>query len=525
MTNTSILTLDSVSLILPDGRPLFTELNESFDLRRTGLVGRNGVGKSLLAQLLAGLRAPSHGRCLRHGTVRYLDQQVIRHSASVAELAGIDKRLAALERIEAGSCDSADFDRLGERWDLREQFQALLQRHGLGHLHPHYPTANLSGGQAMSVALLGTQLEDADYLILDEPSNHLDVAARERLQQMIQAWPKGLLVISHDRALLAHMQRIVELSSLGLESYGGNYAFYRQQQAMQAGQAQQQLARLKHERERQTRELQRQRDNLARHQASAARNARQSNQAKILLDRQQQRSQATAGRRQHALGQARADLDQQVRQAAERVARTQDSVFHAPPAQRPGGREVLAMEGVRLPYGTPATLNLRLCLGQRMALVGGNGSGKSTLLRVIMGEQSAIAGQLRSSGEIALLDQHCSRLPATQSALEHLGDSNPGLPLATRRTRLAQLGLDAARCELPSALLSGGERLKAALAAVLYRERPVDLLLLDEPSNHLDLPSLQALEDMLRQFDGALLVASHDQLFLQALGVADRLLL
>ncbi|MFJ4395025.1 ABC-F family ATP-binding cassette domain-containing protein [Pseudomonas sp. NPDC089396] len=517
MTNTSILTLDSVSLVLPDGRPLFTNLNESFDLRRTGLVGRNGVGKSLLGQILAGQRSPSSGRCLRHGRVHHLDQQVIRHSTCVAELAQVGTVITALQRIEQGSFDPLDFDTVGERWDIRDRLHVLLQRHGLGHLDHDHPATHLSGGQAMRIALLGAWLSDADYLILDEPSNHLDSEGRDQLMAMIETWDKGLLVISHDRRLLDRLSRIVELSSLGLQPFGGNYSFYAQHKAEQRDQAQQQLARAKHERQRVTRELQQQRERLERHQARASHHAKHANQAKILIDRQQERSQATAGKQRRDHRDALQAHQMQVQAAARQVERDDAITLHAPIPQRHAGREVLVLQGLVLPRGSASPIDLHLCLGQRLGLVGANGSGKSTLLQVVCEALPVQAGSVRVSGEVALLDQHCSALPGQQSVLDHVREANPTLQPGILRTRLAQLGLDAARIDLPSSLLSGGERLKAALAAVLYRERAVDLLLLDEPGNHLDLPSLEALEAMLRLFQGAMMVVSHDSVFLQQL--------
>lgn len=316
MTNTSILTLDSVSLALPDGRPLFSNLNETFDQRRTGLVGRNGVGKSLLGQILAGQREPSSGHCRRLGPVHLLDQQVIERSATLADLAQVGPVIAALERIEQGSIEPQDFDTVGERWDMREQLQLQLQGHGLGQLDWRQPARTLSGGQAMRVALIGAWLSGADYLILDEPSNHLDSNARAQLLSMIEAWDRGLLVISHDRSLLAHMARIVELSSLGLQAYGGNYSLYSAQKTNQTAQAQQQLARLKQAQQRQARELQRQREDLERHQARAGRQAKHANQAKILVDRKQERSQATAGKQRREHRDARQTLMGKVRDAA-----------------------------------------------------------------------------------------------------------------------------------------------------------------------------------------------------------------
>ncbi|EOG3620748.1 ATP-binding cassette domain-containing protein [Pseudomonas putida] len=523
MTNTSILTLDSVSLALPDGRLLFSNLNETFDQRRTGLVGRNGVGKSLLGQILAGQREPSSGHCRRLGPVHLLDQQVIERSATLADLAQVGPVIAALERIEQGSIQPHDFDTVGERWDIREQLQRQLQGHGLGQLDWRQPARSLSGGQAMRVALIGAWLSDADYLILDEPSNHLDSDARAQLLSMIEAWDRGLLVISHDRSLLAHMARIVELSSLGLQGYGGNYSIYAAQKANQTAQAQQHLARLKQAQLRQARELQRQREDLERHQARAGRQAKHANQAKILVDRQQERSQATAGKQRRDHRDAQQALVGKVRDAAREVEQDSAITLHAPTPQRHPGREVLALQALRLPRGTRKPLDLRVCLGQRVGLIGANGSGKSTLLRLLNGELPAPPDNVRLSGETALLDQHCNTLAGHGSVLEHLRQANPMLAQGELRSRLAQLGLDAARVELPSSLLSGGERMKAALAAVLYRERPLDLLLLDEPGNHLDLPSLTALERMLGQFRGALMVASHDAVLLENLALDEYL--
>ncbi|HFH3979579.1 TPA: efflux RND transporter periplasmic adaptor subunit [Pseudomonas aeruginosa] len=229
MTNTSTLALDGVSFQLPDGSLLFSDLDETFDTRHTGLVGRNGVGKSLLARLLAGHLQPSSGSVRRQGRVRYLAQQLDpAEYPTVADLAGVRPWLEALARIEAGSLDAADYECLGERWDIRQRLADALAAEGLGHLRADTPSERLSGGECMRVALLGAFLDDADFLILDEPSNPLDGPARALLRARLAAWDGGLLLVSHDRELLEGMQRIVELSTLGLRSYGGGYSFYAQ---------------------------------------------------------------------------------------------------------------------------------------------------------------------------------------------------------------------------------------------------------------------------------------------------------
>ncbi|MGF6593087.1 ABC-F family ATP-binding cassette domain-containing protein [Pseudomonas sp. 2835] len=521
MTNTSILTLDSVTLALPDGRLLFSDLVETFDQRRTGLVGRNGVGKSLLAHVLAGRLPPSEGRCLRRGRVHYVGQHLADAGATVADLAQVREVIDALLRIEAGSTQTADFDCVGERWDIRERLQAQLDQHGLAQLSWAHRAKTLSGGQAMRVALLGAFVSDADYLILDEPSNHLDATSREALMTLLEGWNKGVLVISHDRELLERMERIVELSPLGLSSYGGNYSFYAQCKSAQAEQAERTLDRLKLERQRQARELQQQRERLQRQQSRASKAARSANQAKILLDRQQQRSETTAGKQQRDHQAARLALNTQVRDAAQQVETACPIVIHAPAPRQPSGSQVVVLQDLQLPFAHQGLVNLSLYSGERLGLIGANGSGKSTLLKVLAGQRAPAAGTFEVRSEVALLDQHCSLLPAGQSVLEYLrsASANANANESLLRTRLAQLGLGAERINLPSGVLSGGERLKATLAGVLYRDTPVGLLLLDEPSNHLDLPSLAALEAMLRQYRGTLLVASHDRVFMQQLAL------
>ncbi len=224
MALVTCVTLESVSYHLPGGSCLFSDLDLHLDQRRTGLVGRNGVGKSILAQLIAGDISPSRGRCIRNGAVHYLAQQISPDpEQTVACLAGVQPILAALERIEQGSSEQADFDCVGDRWAIRQQLHDQLGHNNLSHLTPSTPVSSLSGGEAMRVALMGALMSEADLLILDEPTNHLDRQHRMTLYEQLERWPNGLLVISHDRDLLERMERILELSSLGLTGYGGGY--------------------------------------------------------------------------------------------------------------------------------------------------------------------------------------------------------------------------------------------------------------------------------------------------------------
>lgn len=524
--STTLIALDGAAYGLPDGRLLFSNLHEQFDSRPTGLVGRNGVGKTVLARVLAGQLAPSSGRCVRHGAVYYLAQQVApAPDATVADLAGMRDVLDALDRIAAGSVAMEDFDLVGDRWDLPQLLRQQLDCNGLGRYDAATPATALSGGEAMRVALLGAMLSGADFLILDEPSNHLDRPSRQALIAQLQRWTGGLLVVSHDRQLLNAMARIVELSPSGLRSYGGNYDFYAACKAQERQAAQDQLDQRKHERQREEKAMIAQRERQERRQARGARQGQDANQAKILLGRQKERSESSAGKLRQQQDAARAQLAQQIRTAAQHVQDEADIVLHALPGAPVTQRRLVQLDAVTLPFVPAATRHITLSLNarQRIGVVGANGCGKSTLLKVLAGRLAPHAGMCTVVDEHVYLDQRLGNLDPALSVLEQLLAANRTASAGTLRTYLAQLGLDANRIAIPSGALSGGERLKAALACVLYADPPAQLLLLDEPGNHLDLPSITALETMLRNYRGGLIVVSHDDTFLDQLGLTVRL--
>ncbi|WP_300004165.1 ABC-F family ATP-binding cassette domain-containing protein [uncultured Cedecea sp.] len=520
MTNT-LLTLEGVSLVLPDGKPLFSHINAQFDARHTGMVGRNGVGKSQLARILAGRVMPTSGTCYGSEKVRYLAQHLSPENYhTVAMLAGVDAPLAALARIEAGSTCQADFDLVADNWDIRQRLQIQLAAAGLDYLSPETATHRLSGGEAMRVALSGAMLSQPDFLILDEPTNHLDSTSREALMQQLACWPQGLLVISHDRRLLQQMERIVELSSLGLHSYGGNYDIYQQIKARETAAAMQQLEHLKTERKRQEQALRDKRERLEKRQSRGSRLGKEANQANILLGRQKARSEVSAGKQEKQVAESQIRLNQQVQNAAKNIEHSPRIVMHDHSIFS-GTHQVARLSEITLPFA-PApydTLDLTVYGGQRIGIRGPNGCGKSTLLRILAGQLSPVLGTCDIRGKIAYLDQQLSLLDPQQNVLTQLLKVNTQAGESRLRMQLAQLGLDATHVSLPCGQLSGGEQLKAALATVIYASPPASCLLLDEPSNHLDLVSLQALEQLLNQYSGTLLVVSHDDVFLSQIGL------
>ncbi|KKZ18765.1 MULTISPECIES: ABC-F family ATP-binding cassette domain-containing protein [Serratia] len=507
-----------------DGETLFGPLDLAFDRQRCGLVGRNGVGKTQLLRLIAGLDQPGNGHVESHAAVAYVAQQPeIAADTTLAQLLGYGEAFAALARIEQGRPLADDIDRLEGRWDLHDRLQNAFAAAGLPAFDPLRSASSLSGGERMRAALCGALLGEADFLLLDEPTNHLDSAGRAWLYQQLDQWRGGLLIASHDRQLLARMERIVELTPGALRSYGGNYDDYRRQRDAQQQAARADLEHAREERRRTRARQQKEHDMSQRRSAQTLRVVDTLNIASFERVAYKSAAKESLGtlRKQHQ--DRRDSLDAAVREAYQRVEEEQPVLLALPGSEVSANKQVLVLERLQLPFVSAPPLDLRIDGPMRVALTGPNGCGKSTLLKTLLGQLTALSGYCHCPLSTAYLDQTLSQLDPGLSVMEHLGLQDSPLAEGALRTRLAQLQLGANRIALPLGSLSGGERLKAALACALWRRQPAQLLLLDEPTNHLDLASSLAIETALADFPGAMMVVSHDEDFLQALRPTHRL--
>ncbi|QXX96085.1 ABC-F family ATP-binding cassette domain-containing protein [Serratia marcescens] len=507
-----------------DGETLFGPLDLAFDRQRCGLVGRNGVGKTQLLRLIAGRDRPGNGHVESHAALAYVAQQPeIAADTTLAQLLGYGEVFAALARLEQGQPLADDIDRLEGRWDLNDRLQNAFVAAGLPAFDPLRSASSLSGGERMRAALCGALLGEADFLLLDEPTNHLDSAGRAWLYQQLDQWRGGLLIASHDRQLLARMERIVELTPGALRSYGGNYDDYRRQRDMEQQAARADLEHAREERRRTRARQQKEHDMSQRRSAQTLRVVDTLNIASFERVAYKSAAKESLGtlRKQHQ--DQRDGLDAAVREAYQRVEEEQPVLLALPGSEVSANKQVLVLEQLQLPFVSAPPLDLRIDGPMRVALTGPNGCGKSTLLKTVLGQLTALSGHCHCPLSTAYLDQTLSQLDPSLSVMEHLGLQDSPLAEGALRTRLAQLQLGADRIALPLGSLSGGERLKAALACALWRRQPAQLLLLDEPTNHLDLASSLAIETALADFPGAMLVVSHDEDFLQALRPTHRL--
>ncbi|MBY8870319.1 ATP-binding cassette domain-containing protein [Micromonospora sp. PLK6-60] len=516
----------ALSFSWPDESPVFADLSFSVPGGRTGLVAANGAGKTTLLRLIAGELPPTSGSVTVQGVLGYLPQHLpFAVDQPVAEVLGVDRVVAALHAIEAGDASEEHFGVVGDDWDVEERTRAELDRLGLGDVALDRRLGTLSGGQVVSLGLAAQLLKRPDVLLLDEPTNNLDRDARDRLTAVLRSFAGCLLVVSHDRELLDEMDRIAALDHGELRWYGGNWTAYEQAVRAEREVAERQVRNAEQDLKRQKRDLQQARERAARRAANANRNLGNAGLARIVAGGLKRDAQVSAARADetHAsrVGDAQARLDQ-----ASRAARQDDRIaIDLPGTTVPAGRTVFTGEHLRAEYhGRPVFaadgVDLHIRGPERVALTGPNGAGKSTLLRLVTGDQAPTSGTAgRAEGRVAYLSQRLDLLDPARTVAENLAAAAPALPDAERMNLLARFLFRGDRAHLPVGVLSGGELLRATLACVLFAEPAPQLLLLDEPTNNLDLDSVAQLESALTAYRGALLVVSHDERFLAAIGI------
>ena len=484
---------------------------------RIGLVGVNGCGKSTLMRILAGLDAQDGGEIslVRGLRVGYLAQQNMVTSGETVwnelqkvyeQVFAMEKKLRELEDEMAHAHTdaqrfaqlSADYDRLTQRFEEADGYswKSMVSGvlNGLGFKPAQYDQCvdSLSGGEQTRLCLARLLLQKPDLLLLDEPTNHLDMETLQWLENYLAAYKGSVLVISHDRYFLDHVcTGIVEILMGSSEQYNGNYTRY-------IAQRQERFESRMRAYEIQQKEIERQQAIIARYRMfNREKSIRAAESREKALDRMEK-------------------LEKPVDERAIRFS------FEA---RRRTGEDVLQLTEMSKSFGEKHLfhdLTLRVRAGDRVALIGPNGVGKSTLIKIIVGEEQPDTGFLRygSNVDIGYYDQHQSTLHADKTVLDEIWDRFPQMEQSNVRGALGMFLFTGDDVFKPIHTLSGGEKGRVALTALMLRKD--NLLLLDEPTNHLDMDSREVLEDALADFGGTIITVSHDRYFINR--IANRII-
>ncbi|OGV27693.1 MAG: hypothetical protein A3F18_00885 [Legionellales bacterium RIFCSPHIGHO2_12_FULL_37_14] len=530
MTTPHIIT-NNLSFHIDQTSVQFDNANLSFESAKYGIVGNNGCGKTTFLKLLTGELMPDNGAILRSGSLLYLPQshESFDQQATVGDILSVSTILKALNNITNGSTDLNDFDLVANHWDIDERIHYAFVQFNLEQINLKQPFHQLSGGQKTKILLAKTMIFTTDFILLDEPTNNLDSASRKLFYQFVNTSKSGLIIVSHDRQLLNLCDKIIEISSQGFSVYGGNYDFYAHQKQIEKNALQQAIQSNKEKLLKAKHTVQTRMEHHQQNESHGRKEKKKQIQAKgrynkIEINSKKGQSQSTNRRIRLQASKQLGQLDTALSNALEKVDRQEPFNIDLSTTNVPQGKTVLHLENIYFSYDHYHSLienfSLHMIGPERVALIGPNGSGKSTLINLIRGLLQPQSGTINVGiKQVAYLDQTASFLNQRQSLVDNFLVHNPNATLFNAYSALAQFKFRNKDAEKLVGQLSGGEKMRGSLAISLMSSPAPQLVILDEPTNYLDLSAISAIEEALQYYQGAMILISHDQQFVKNIGI------
>jgi ATPase subunit of ABC transporter with duplicated ATPase domains len=522
-----MLIIQNLTYIHPDKELLFKNINFAVNHReKVALIGNNGTGKSTLLKIIAGIFAPTEGQVYTDNSLYYVPQIFGQYNyLTVAQALQINDKLQALNEIIDGNLTEANIAMLDDDWTIEERYIEALKYWQLEGLDLSQKIGTLSGGQKTKIFLAGISIHQPELVLLDEPSNHLDTAARQLLYDFIRSTSSALLVVSHDRILLNLLDSICELSKRGMTVYGGNYDFYEAQKEIE-NQALQHNVKNKEKELHKAKE--KERETLERQQKLNARGKNQHKKEgmpKIMMNKLKNDAEKTTSRLKdvhtekiNAISQTLNELKRELPDIDRIKLYFDNSMLHK-------GKILICANNINFGYSKQLLwkepLNFQLTSGERIALKGLNGSGKTTLIKIISGEIEPVAGKIsRADNQSIYIDQDYSLINNQFTVYEQSQQFNCAtLQEHEIKIRLSRFLFTKDDWEKPCEMLSGGEKMRLMLCCLTLNNRPPDIIILDEPTNNLDIQNIEILINAVNDYQGTLIVVSHDRYFLKKVNI------
>ncbi|HEY0741941.1 MAG TPA: ABC-F family ATP-binding cassette domain-containing protein [Chryseosolibacter sp.] len=517
-----MLTLHRVTYVHPNGDRLFSDLDLTINKNeKVALIGNNGVGKSTLMKIMACELLPTTGTMHAEAPSYYLPQLSGNEWAgTVAEALRIHGKLNALKQILDGEVNDTNLNLLAGDWSIEERCAESFSRWGLAGLEVDMQMKNLSGGEKTKVLLAGIMIHEPDIVLLDEPSNHLDASGRQILYNFISATTKTVVLISHDRTLLNLVDVTCMLGRDGITRYGGNYEFYSEQKSIYDSAIVHAL-KSKEKELRKARETER--DALERKQKLDARGKRKQQNAglpTIMMNTFRNNAEKSAARLKETHVSKINDITQQVLDLRSEAPNREVMKMNFDNSSLQPGKVLISAHEVNVGFGPSMLwddpLTFQILSGERIAIQGCNGSGKTTLVNMMLGNVLPSVGTIQlTQRSTVYVDQEYSILDGSLSVYDQAQAFNAnGLREHEIKVRLNRFLFPKDAWNKNVTHLSGGEKMRLVLCCLSIGTKAPDMIILDEPTNNLDLESLEVLAGALNDYDGTLVVISHDKTFL-----------
>ena len=541
------ISIQQISYIHPDKEVLFSDLNFAISKgQKLGLVGNNGCGKSTLLQIIAGQLSPSSGVIVRPDDLYYIPQHFGQYdSLTIAQALQIERKQQALHAILSGDASNENFVILDDDWNIEERSIAALDLWGLGQFTLSYPMNLLSGGEKTRVFLAGMDIHHPSVILMDEPTNHLDSSGRQRLYDWIEKYRSTLLVVSHDRTLLNLLPEICELEKHQINYYGGNYEFYKEQKTLMQEALQQRIEekekalRIARKVARETAER-RDKQNVRGEKSNIRKGV-----PRIVLNALQGKSEKSTSKltgvhqeKAEKLTNERNQLRGSLSPTAALKTDFNSSSLHT-------GKILVTAKEINFSYHSnsinndiqensiskqqlwQAPVSFQLKSGDRLRIEGANGSGKTTLLKLITGQLQPQEGTLTRTDFIYVyLNQEYSIIDDRNSILEQAYAFNSrNLPEHEIKIILNRYLFPASEWDKSCRKLSGGEKMRLAFCCLMISNNTPDMFILDEPTNNLDIQSIEIITATIKNYAGTVIAISHDNYFIQEIGVEQCILL